>query len=129
MSSTRLCIAGVLVASGLILALFTLQGYFDPHWAQKQSSTTATPLTTGAVALPVAQGRSRFVDAGDTGPPRASVARAQPSQVAPSSRSQAKTASTSPPSKASRKRVVEKVKASPAEQQASFQWPWNLFNN
>ena len=41
MSSARLCLAGLLVAGGLILGAFTLHGYFDPQWAQKQAQAVS----------------------------------------------------------------------------------------
>ena len=37
MSLARLFVSGLLVAGGLILGAFTLHGYLDPQWAQRQA--------------------------------------------------------------------------------------------
>ena len=123
MPLARLFLSGLLVAGGLILGAFTLHGYFDPQWAQRQA------LAAGAGARPkepraanTFQGRSRFV-----------ASRAEPASA--STRPSAATASpaivkasdTRPVAKApAKKKLAEKPKKPP--QQASV-WPWNLFSN
>lgn len=123
MSLARLFVSGLFVAGGLILGAFTLHGYLDPQWAQRQA------LAAGAGegpkerrAINTFQGRSRFVSS-----------RAEP--ASPSTRPSAATTSpaiakasdTRPVAKApAKKKVAEKPK--PPPQQASV-FPWNLFNN
>ena len=62
MSSARLLLSGFLVAGGLILGAFTLHGYFDPQWAQKQGNAASaheTPQEPKAIAA--FQTRTKFV--------------------------------------------------------------------
>ncbi len=124
MSLARLFVSGLLVAGGLILGAFTLHGYFDPQWAQRQAlAASAGERLKEPRAINTFQGRSRFV-----------ASRAEP--ASPSTRPSAATASaaivkasdTRPVAKAPAKKkvVVEKPKTPP--QQASV-WPWNLFSN
>lgn len=124
MSLARLFVSGLFVAGGLILGAFTLHGYLDPQWAQRQA------LAAGAGegpkeprAINTFQGRSRFVSS-----------RAEPAN--PSVRPLAATATNTivkasdarPVAKApvAKKKVAEKPR--PPPQQASV-WPWNLFAN
>jgi hypothetical protein len=124
MSLARLFVSGLLVAGGLILGAFTLHGYLDPQWAQRQA------LAAGAGegpkerrAINTFQGRSRFVSS-----------RAEPASpstkpsAATTSPAIAKASDTRPVAKApvAKKKVAEKPK--PPPQQASV-FPWNLFSN
>lgn len=123
MSLARLFVSGLLVAGGLILGAFTLHGYFDPQWAQRQAlAASAGERPKESRAINTFQGRSRFV-----------ASRAEP--ASPSTRPSAATTSpaivkasdTRPVAKApAKKKVAEKPKTPP--QQASV-WPWNLFSN
>jgi hypothetical protein len=128
MSPVRLCLAGVLVAAGLILGGFTLHGYFDPQWEAKQSRTTDTRPAAPAKAVPAQHGRSRFVAREERSP--AVPARMTTTTPAVPPLSAAKVAAPPPKSSAPRKKVVaEKPKQTPSQQQASFLWPWNPFSN
>ena len=124
MSSARLCLAGLLVAAGLILGAFTLQGYFDPQWEAKQSRTADTRAGAAQTA-PVLRGRNRFVareERSPSSPVRITTA-TPPAPAAP-------TKVAAPPAKSvtPRKKVTDKTKQEPS-QQASFLWPWNPFSN
>jgi hypothetical protein len=127
MSPVRLCLAGVLVAAGLILGGFTLHGYFDPQWEAKQSRTADLHATAPAKAVPAQHGRSRFVAREERSP----AVPARMTTTAPTvSASAAKVAAPPPKSPAARKKTVaEKPKQTPSQQQASFAWPWNPFSN
>jgi hypothetical protein len=123
MSLAKLFLSGLLIAGGLILGTFTLHGYFDPQWAQRQA------LAAGAGERPKEprainrfQGRSRFVSS-RADPAHAGVRppAATPTPVA------VKAPNTKPVAKVpAKKKVAEKPK--PPPQQASV-WPWNLFAN
>ena len=123
MSLAKLFLSGLLIAGGLILGTFTLHGYFDPQWAQRQA------LAAGAGERPKEprsvnrfQGRSRFVSSrADAATPSVRPPAATPTPIA------AKASNTKPVAKAPvKKKVAEKPK--PPPQQASV-WPWNLFAN
>ena len=123
MSLARLFVSGLLVAGGLILGAFTLHGYLDPQWAQRQAlAASASARPKEPRAANTFQGRSRFV-----------ASRAEPASA--STRPSAATASpaivkasdTRPVAKApAKKKLAEKPKK--PSQQASV-WPWNLFSN
>lgn len=137
MSLAKLFLSGLLIAGGLILGAFTLHGYFDPQWAQRQAQ-----VQTAAVgerrnvpkAINTFEGRSRFVSS--RGESASSAARhgATPpvSAVRPLAATtgpagivkavDAKAAAKGPV----KKKVAEKPKTPP--QQASV-WPWNLFSS
>ena len=136
MSLAKLFLSGLLIAGGIILGAFTLHGYFDPQWAQRQA------LAAGAREQPretqpretkasnTFQGRSRFVATRAEQPttgtrPQAVIANAAATGPNPVVRAaDAKTALKPAPAK---KKVAEKSK--PPPQQASAQWPWNLFSS
>ena len=62
MSLAKLFLSGLLVAGGLILGAFTLHGYFDPQWAQKQAlAASAGERPSEPRAINTFQGSSRFV--------------------------------------------------------------------
>lgn len=126
MSSIRLCLAGVMVAAGLILGGFTLHGYFDPQWEAKHSRTSDVRAAAPAKVVPAQHGRNRFVAREDRSP--AVPARMTAATPAVTS-SPAKVAAPPPKSSAQRKKVADKPKQTPSEQQASFLWPWNPFSN
>jgi hypothetical protein len=129
MSSARLCLSGLLIAGGLILATFTLHGYFDPQWAQKQREAAVRERAGEPSAANAFQGRNRFVTSrreqpsSDSAKPQAATA-----HPAAGTNSAVKAAAAKPASKPpTKKKVAEKPKPEP--QQAAFQWPWNLFSN
>jgi hypothetical protein len=122
MSLAKLFLSGLLVAGGLILGAFTLHGYFDPHWAQKQAQAAGL---REAKAINTFQGRSRFVSsrvepANAHARPQGVVSATGPN---PLKAADTRTTPKLPPVK---KKVAEKPKKPP--QQASV-WPWNLFSN
>jgi hypothetical protein len=124
MSSARLCLAGLLVASGLVLGAFTLHGYFDPQWETKQTQAAGPRAPAAAKqALPALQGRNRFI-AREEKQPASPVRVTTAASPSPTKVAAPPAAKPAPP----RKKTAEKAKP-PAEQQASFLWPWNLFNN
>ena len=125
MSLARLFVSGLLVAGGLILGAFTLHGYLDPQWAQRQAlAAGAGERPKEPRAINTFQGRSRFVSS-----------RAEPASpsirplAAPTTPAVVKASDTRPVAKApvAKKKVAEKSKQ-PPPQQASV-WPWNLFSN
>jgi hypothetical protein len=123
MSLPRLFLSGILVASGLVLGVFTLHGYLAPDWLSRQTQS-ATVRPSAPVVINAFQGRSRFVSSrvrqAEAGYPIVKVR----THAAPAadSRPDAKPAAKNVP----RKKLAEKAKR---PQQASVQWPWNLFNN
>jgi len=122
----KLFLSGLLIAGGLILGAFTLHGYFDPEWTQRQAlAAGARERPRETKASNTFQGRSRFVASRAEQPgtgtkPQAVAAHATSAVVKADTRTAAKPA----PAK---KKVAEKPK--PPPQQASAQWPWNLFSN
>lgn len=128
MSLARLFLSGLLVAGGLILGAFALHGYFDPNWAQRQMQA-ATGRPAEPPVISTFKGRDRFV-AGRAEPSRptahpivkASVTTAPAADPRVENRPSAKTAA--------KKKTAEKEKEKAKRpQQASVQWPWNLFSN
>jgi hypothetical protein len=139
MSLIRLLLSGLLVASGLILGTFTLLGYFDPQWERRQAQAAGAPERSGETGKPVGafhgKNRSRFVAARTerAGPdPRPQAAASTPARTQASQGPLTKAAMTKPAAKpANKNKLAEKSKKAPPppQQQASFVWPWNLFNN
>lgn len=132
MSLLKLFLSGLLIAGGLILGAFTLHGYFDPQWAQKQQMQAAVPREPQPVVKSInsIQTRNRFVSSRNE---QASTGDRQPATTTPAAAAlvpsgAVKTTDSKlaakPPQK---KKVAEKLKPAPP-QQASV-WPWNLFNN
>jgi hypothetical protein len=128
MSLAKLFLSGLLIAGGLILGTFTLHGYFDPQWAQRQAlAAGAGERAKEPRAINRFQGRSRFVssraDPANAGvrPPAATPAGVAASNAIVKA-SQVKSTAKAPV----KKKVAEKPK--PPPQQASV-WPWNLFAN
>ena len=125
MSLAKLSLSGLLIAGGLILAAFTLHGYFDPQWAQRQALAAGA---REAKASNTFQGRSRFVatraeQASAGTKPQAVAAQAATGPNPVVRAADARMAAKTPPAK---KKVAEKPRP---PQQASAQWPWNLFSN
>ena len=132
MSSAKLLLSGSLVAGGLILGAFTLHGYFDPQWLQRQVQATS-PRAFQSRSHPVAT----------TAAPQDMAA--QPQDVKASARPDAKSADAKAAAaraaarrKLAEKKRAEKERAEKAEkiakakqqpQQATFQWPWKWFGN
>jgi hypothetical protein len=132
MSLLKLFLSGLLIAGGLILGAFTLHGYFDPQWAQKQQMQAAVPREPQPAAQSInsIQTRNRFVssrgeqaNAGDRQPAPTPVA-VSPTPGTTAKPADSKLVAKPPPQK---KKMAEKPKTAPP-QQASV-WPWNLFNN
>jgi hypothetical protein len=124
MSLGKLFLSGLLIAGGLILAAFTLHGYFDPQWAQRQAQAAgARERPKELKAINTFQGRSRFV----ASRPEQPSPGARPPAVAANPNAFVKAADTKSAVKSPvKKKVAEKPKPQP--QQASV-WPWNLFSN
>ena len=66
MSLFKLFLSGLLVAGGLILGAFTLHGYLDPQWAQRQAQAQAASVKPPEPApdtpsVNAFQDRSKFV--------------------------------------------------------------------
>jgi hypothetical protein len=126
-SLARLFLSGLLVAWGLILGAFTLHGYFDPNWQQRQVQTHAASVRPSHPAvINTFKNRSRFVAS------RAEPASPSPTLVARTTASAPSTAEGKADAKmaakpAPKKKLAEKTKQRP--QQASAQWPWSLFSN
>lgn len=127
MSLAKLFVSGLLVAGGLILGAFTLHGYFDPQWAQKQVQAAGAqerPKDIKAV-INTFQGRSRFVSRNEPSPSAERSVTPTHTAVTPAV---ARTADTKPAAKpVVKKKVAEKPK--PAPQQQASVWPWSLFGN
>jgi hypothetical protein len=130
MSLAKLFLSGLLIAGGLILGAFTLHGYFDPQWAQRQAQVAgARERPREPKAINTFQGRSRFVASRAE---QASPATTKPSAATTTTAVGApnafvKAADTKTVAKPQvKKKVAEKPK--PPPQQASV-WPWNLFSN
>ena len=141
MSLAKLLLSGFLVAGGLILGAFTLHGYFDPQWLQRQAQATKPrEPAQEPKSINAFQSRSRFV----TTPATAQDTAAQPQVVKASARPDAKSAEAADAKaaaaraaarrKLAEKKKAEKEQAEKAEkiakakqqpQQATFQWPWN----
>ena len=128
MSLGKLFLSGLLIAGGLILAAFTLHGYFDPQWAQRQVlAAGARERAQEPKAINTFQGRSRFVASRAEQPSPGARPPAATTAVAVNPNAFVKAADTKPAAKSPvKKKVAEKPKPQP--QQASV-WPWNLFSN
>jgi hypothetical protein len=130
MSLGKLFLSGLLIAGGLILAAFTLHGYFDPQWAQRQAQAAgARERPKEPKAINTFQGRSRFVASRPEQPSPGARPPAATPAVAANPNAFVKAADTKPAVKSPvKKKVAEKPKPQPQPQQASV-WPWNLFSN
>jgi hypothetical protein len=140
MSVGRMLLSGVLVAGGLVLGTFTLHGYLDPSWTQKQLAASAAVSKPAAVVQAIPEqfpSRSRFVasePAADVRPPTVKASSRPAATPSAVRQPDTKTAAAKPSAKtAIKKKVADKPKQPPAPpaQQASLQFPWNwkLFGN
>jgi hypothetical protein len=141
MSSLRLLLSGSLVASGLILGAFTLQGAFDPQWRQKRVQAAARPKAPDGPKVNAFQTRTQFAGGGRGGQdaaPKVVKAGARPeAKPADTMTAEEKAARAAARRKLAEKRRAEKVekeraakaKQQPQPQQATLQWPWNWFSN
>jgi hypothetical protein len=132
MSVTRLLFCGLLVASGLILAAFTLHGAFDGRPAGAASAVAGPALkpwstnTFGAKGGPVAVS----ADAPEPG-----SSKAQPPQAGAKPGARPPGAATPDAKAAKKKRRTAKRPAEPTPkakqqpQQTASQWPWSWFGN
>jgi hypothetical protein len=133
MSLIKLFVSGLLVAGGLILGAFTLQGYLDPDWALKQAEAArikAADRARESAAIAAPKEPSQFVTVTRVEQPPPKVQAAAPAKAR--AKPDAATADAGGASRqAPRKKEAERAapadrakKASPQPQQASFDWPW-----
>lgn len=105
MSVARLLLSGLMVASGLILAAFTLHGTFDTRWPLQAFNPRQPPLAPWATQIS-----------------RASEAQPPDTRTIASDKARKRTTSK----RRAAKRAAEKAQnaAKPPTQQAAFWWPW-----
>jgi hypothetical protein len=148
MSVAKLLLSGLLVASGLILGAFTLHGYFDPEWLERQAAAAGQRSPAGVPKWSTSvDDRNRVMSIVPEGSGPSKPAKPGPN---PDARADAR-ADAKPPSRAdadaekarrrlAAKKLAEKRKAEEAQkaqkaekakgsQQATFQWPWNWLGN
>jgi hypothetical protein len=141
MSVAKLFLSGIMVASGLVLGAFTLQGYFDPRWQLRQTEaaetrgrvsgawTTSTHVAAGhTVAREPTTAQPRVEKTGlkpDAGAPNPDAADAKGAAAKERKRLAEKKLAEQ---KLAEKRQAEEVRKA-AEQQTTFKWPWNWFAN
>jgi hypothetical protein len=137
MSVVRLLIAGLMVASGLILGTFTLHGYFDPQWRERQLQAAGTPgRVTEPWATSTRAGNAVIQEpavAVPKPPPQAAVKPApKPDAAIADADAEAKAAAKA--KRLAEKKRAEKKKAEEAHklekakqksEQTTFQWPWS----
>jgi hypothetical protein len=138
MSLFKLFLSGLLVAGGLILGAFTLHGYLDPQWAQRQAQAASVKPpepAPDASSVNAFQDRSKFVARSEPPPPVVKAPAVAPPVVKASARpdaADAKAAAKPAPKKKDAERpAADKAKAAPPPQpppqQASFDWLKQLF--
>ena len=124
MSVARLLISGLLVASGLVLAAFTLYGAFDGGQVQASGGLPLKPWSTntfGARGRLVAASVAPGSEGGKAPPPQTG---SQPDAKPPSAA--ASDAKAAKKKKRAEKRSSEQAqKSKQPPQQAAFQWPWS----
>jgi hypothetical protein len=111
MSVVRLLISGLLVASGLVLAAFTLHGAFDGGQVQASGGPALKPWSTNT--LPGSVG-------GKASPPQTG---SQPDAKPSAAASDAKAAKKKKRAEKGPSEQAQKSKQPP--QQAALQWPWS----
>jgi hypothetical protein len=130
MSVARLLISGLLVASGLVLAAFTLHGAFDARQVQASALKPWSTDTLGAKgrrAAPDAQpkataGTAFKADVTSAGAPTDAKATADAKAAAKARRKQLAE------KRAAEKKAADEAKAKQQQpQQTALQWPWNWF--
>ena len=124
MSVIRLLISGLLVASGLVLAAFTLHGAFDGGQVQASGGPPLKPWSTNTFATGgrvVAASAAPRSESGKAPPPQSG---SQPDAKPPAAA--ASDAKSARKKKRAEKRASEQAqKSKPAPQQTAFQWPWS----
>jgi hypothetical protein len=130
MSSLRLLLSGSLVAGGLILGAFTLNGAFDPRLSQTQAAGPSEPKGIDAF-----QTRTHFAGkTGEDAAPRVVKTGARPeAKPADTIAAEEKAARAAARRKLAAKRRAEraekeraaKAREQPPPQQATLTWPWN----
>jgi len=128
-SLTRMFLSGLLVAGGIILGAFTLHGYLDPQWQQKQmQAAQGREQASDSQSVSTFQPKERLVP-GRIEPATPEVVRSPVAKPAPKPSNP--TADVKPvPKPAAPKKVADKPadKAKkPEPQQAAF--PWKLFGS
>jgi hypothetical protein len=129
MSVTRLLMSGLLVASGLILASFTLHGAFDAP-AGAVAGPALKPWSTstfGAGGRPVAASADAQEAGSKSQRPRTGAKPgAKAADVAPSvAEADTRTAKKKPRAEKRPTEQAQKTK----QQQAASEWPWSWFGN
>jgi hypothetical protein len=120
MSAAKLLLSGLLVASGLILAAFTLHGRFAPGWEAE-----ATAAGEGVLAVAVQERDSAGEGASDRWATQLVVAE-------PAVAADARAAATDRKRverKLAEKRLAQKKDEAQEEPQTVFPWLWNLLAN
>jgi hypothetical protein len=131
MSVARLLVSGVMVASGLLLGAFTLHGYLDPQWQQRQMQAARVTEPWAASTRPVAGGA---LVTGTPASPRPTPAKAAAKPAAPGpeqAEAQAAAAKArkllAEKKRAEKKKADEAAKAEKAKGQQAQQttlWDW-----
>jgi hypothetical protein len=131
MAIARLLVAGIMVASGIVLGTFAALGYLDPNWTQNQlaAASKREPPADPKSAINTFR-RTRFV-ANETEAP--SQPKPQPPVVKAPAKPTPRAAETASveqkhivKTSATKKPAKQPVQA---QQAAAVQWPWNLFGN
>jgi hypothetical protein len=152
MSVAKLLLSGLLVASGLILGAFTLHGYFDPEWLERQAaaagqrspagmpkwSTSVDDRSRVMSIVPEGSGPSKPAKPGPNPDARADARADAKPDARPPSRADADAEKAkrrlaakklAEKRKAEEAQKAEKEEKAKASQQATFQWPWNWLGN
>jgi hypothetical protein len=131
MSVAKLLLSGLLVASGLILGTFTLHGYLDPQWLQRQMQA-ANPHDSGAkwVLSIEEQSPSEAEIAPEEGGPRHGPIKTALRPDAADAKAAAAKAKKLADKKLAEKKLAEKRRAEQkAKEQTASQWPWNWLSS
>lgn len=132
MPLAKLFLSGLLIAGGLMLGAFTLHGYFDPQWAQRQAQVQSSPK-----AINTFEGRSRFVSSrGESANPAArssttsAVSAVRPLAATTGPANIVKAVDTKAAVKGPvKKKVAEKPERPKKPPEQASVWPWNLFSS
>jgi hypothetical protein len=135
MSLIKLFVSGLLVAGGLILGAFTLQGYLDPDWALKQAEAARIKAAerarqSASIAAPKEPSQFVTVTRVEQPVPKAPAAAPAKARAKPdAATADANGAARQAPRKKEAERVApadraKKSSPAPQPQQASFDWPW-----
>ncbi|MFZ1104408.1 MAG: hypothetical protein WAN86_16435 [Hyphomicrobiaceae bacterium] len=135
MSVTRLLICGLLVASGLILAAFTLHGAFDGRQVETAGAPGGAP---GPALKPWSTstfGAKGGLAAASADGPEPGLSKTQARQTGSKPGARPPGAAAPDAKAAKKKRRTEKRPAEPTRktkqqpQQTASQWPWSWFGN